>query len=85
MEESQSFYQKMLARAPDALDYLDRYPLDALDESQKRLLDLCLALAECAVTVEMYGDPCPKYVFPIDRFVPLHDGWQPAANGARPA
>lgn len=75
MDESRLFYDAMLARGPDALDYLDTFDLDALDAPQKRLLDMCLALAECAITVEMYGDPRPKYVFPIDRFVPVHDAW----------
>ena len=82
LEESQAFYDAMLARGPVALDYLDGFPLDALDGPQKNLLDLCLALAECAITIEMYGDPRPKYVFPIDRFVPVHDGWPVAAAGA---
>lgn len=82
MEESQLFYDTMLKRAPDALDYLDQFALDALTPSQQRLLNLCLALAECAITVEMYGEPNPKYVFPIARFVPLHDRWPVTAAGA---
>lgn len=82
MEESQAFYDTMLARGPAALDYLDQFTLDALDPRQKRLLDMCLALAECSIAIEMYGDPRPKYVFPIDRFVPVHDDWPVAAQGA---
>lgn len=75
LEESQSFYDAMLTSAPDALGYLDRFPLDALDPSQTRLLNLCLALAECSATIEMYGEPRPNYVFPIERFIPVHDSW----------
>lgn len=82
MEESRSFYDAMLARGPAVLEYLDQFALDALDPPQKRLLDMCLALAECAITIEMYGEPRPKYVFPIDRFVPVHDNWPIAACGA---
>lgn len=82
MEESQQFYDTMLVRAPVALDYLDQFPLDSLTPPQQTLLNLCLALAECAITVEMYGEPNPKYVFPIARFVPVHDSWSIAANGA---
>lgn len=88
MAESQSFYDIMHARGADALSYLDQFALTALDAAQVRLLHMCLALAEVAVTVEMYGEPQPKYVFPIDRFVPVHDGWPlgsagPAMGGAR--
>lgn len=88
MAESQGFYDIMQQRAADALRYLNQYPLTGLDAAQTRLLHLCLALAEVAVTVEMYGEPQPKYVFPIDRFVPVHDGWplgttSPAMGGAR--
>jgi hypothetical protein len=75
LSESQSFYDVMLVRAPAALEYLGRFPLDGLDAEQANLLNLCLGLAECAVTIEMYGEPAPKYVFPIDRFIPVHDTW----------
>jgi hypothetical protein len=75
LEESQAFYDAMLIAAPRALAYLDGFPLDALDPGQSRLLDLCLALAECSATIEMYGEPRPNYVFPIERFVPVHDSW----------
>jgi hypothetical protein len=75
LAESQAFYDIMLMRAPVALEYLDKFPLNGLSPEQTNLLNLCLALAECAVTIEMYGEPSPKYVFPIDRFVPVHDTW----------
>lgn len=75
LAESQAFYDKMIERAPAALDYLDQFDLTKLDEAQKTLLNMCLALAECSITIEMYGDPQPKYVFPIERFVPVHDNW----------
>ncbi|TNE41686.1 MAG: hypothetical protein EP321_03015 [Sphingomonadales bacterium] len=81
MEQSQTFYDIMQQRCADALSYLDQFPLTALDEQQTRLLHLCLALAEVSVTVEMYGEPQPKYVFPIDRFVPVHDNWPLGSAG----
>lgn len=80
MEDSQAFYDAMVERAPDALEYLNAFELSALDERQERLLYLCLAFVECAITVEMYGEPQPKYVFPIDRFKPVHDEWLLAEN-----
>ena len=79
MAESQDFYDKMMKRAPDALSYLNQFDLDALDERQTKLLNLCLGLVECSITIEMYETPQPKYVFPIDRFKPVHDAW-PAAS-----
>lgn len=83
LEESRAFYDAMLEAAPKALVYLNETPLDELNPAQKRLLDLCLAFAEVSITIEMYDDPQPKYVFPIDRFVPLHDSWRETiANGA---
>lgn len=81
MEESQAFYDVMQDRCADALSYLDRFPLTSLNEQQTRLLHLCLGLAEVAITVEMYGEPRPKYVFPIDRFVPVHDDWPLGSAG----
>lgn len=75
LADSERFYNAMMERAPDALAYLDGFPLAELDEEQGRLMSLCLGLTECAITVEMYRDPAPKYLFPIDRFVPVHDRW----------
>lgn len=85
MEESQAFYDVMMARAGDALVYLDDFPLDALDAGQTNLLNMCLGLVECSISIEMYGQAQPKYVFPIERFVPVHDNWPMAGNaGVRP-
>lgn len=85
LEESQAFYDTMLAHGPAALDYLNQFTLDQIynseNEANKRLLDLCLALAEVSATVEMYQDPQPKYVFPIQRFVPTHDAWPQTRKG----
>ena len=79
LEESQAFYHAMLERGPAALEYLNQFPLDYFSKpenaSDRRLLDMCLALAEVSATVEMYEDPQPKYVFPIQRFIPVHDAW----------
>ena len=81
MAESKAFYDVMQARCGDALTYLDQFPLSDLDERQQTLLNMCLALTEVSVTVEMYGEPQPKYVFPIDRFVPMHDKWPLGSAG----
>ncbi len=85
IEESQVFYDAMMARADAALTYLDDFPLDALDSRQTNLLNMCLGLVECSISIEMYEQAQPKYVFPIERFVPVHDNWAIADSmGARP-
>ncbi len=83
MEESRAFYEVMIERGGAALEYLGGFELAAIEGAERRLLDLCLALAECSATIEMYEDPQPKYVFPIDRFVPTHDAWPLAGLGGR--
>lgn len=81
LEESKAFYDAMHQRSADALAYLDQFELGQFDAAQQTLLNMCLALAEVSATVEMYEDPTPKYVFPIDRFVPVHDTWPFASSG----
>ena len=80
LDESQKFYDAMLARGPAALEYLNQFSLEDISGSDRALLDMCLALAEAAATIEMYEDPQPKYVFPIQRFVPVHDNWSLTGN-----
>lgn len=84
MAESQAFYDTMLTRGAAALEYLGQFVLDEIADENLALLNMCLALAECSATVEMYETPQPKYVFPIERFVPMHDAWPLAAAGVRP-
>lgn len=84
MAESRVFYDTMLTRGAAALEYLGQFPLEEISGENLTLLNLCLALAECSATVEMYENPQPKYVFPIKRFVPVHDAWPLAAAGVRP-
>jgi len=83
LAESQRFYDRMIERGPAALEYLGHFDLADIDGPDRTLLDMCLALAECSATIEMYGEPQPKYVFPIARFVPTHDAWPLAGLGAR--
>lgn len=73
--EIRQFYEAVLPRAQAALDYLNGFPLDSLNEPNLRLLNLCLMLAESAVAIEMYGHPAYEYSMPIERFTPLHDAW----------
>lgn len=83
MDESRRFYDAMIARGGAALEYLGQFDLADIAGPDATLLDMCLALAEVSATVEMYENPQPKYVFPIERFVPVHDTWARAPKGER--
>ncbi|MCB2059544.1 MAG: hypothetical protein R3E09_02910 [Novosphingobium sp.] len=54
-EERTAFYNAAKDLVAPALDLLDNKPLDALDESERRLLDLCLSFAHVALAVEIQG------------------------------
>ncbi|MBC2660171.1 hypothetical protein H7F50_00270 [Novosphingobium flavum] len=82
LEESRAFYAIMHQRGADALEYLGQFALEDIAGPDLNLLNMCLALAECAATIEMYEDPRPQYVFPIERFVPVHDTWNTASKGS---
>jgi hypothetical protein len=75
MEEVQAFYDAMLPILPNALDHLNRFPLNDLPEPERRLLDLCLAMVEAAMAVEMFNAVKPPYLMPLERFEPVHDFW----------
>lgn len=53
--ERAEFYEGASPRLQPALEYLDRFPIDALDEQQTRLLDLMLMLGHIALAVEKQG------------------------------
>jgi len=57
MEELQTFYDAAFARIDDALEYLEKYPVDDLSEEGQRLLWLYCALATVAFPVEAWRQP----------------------------
>lgn len=57
MPELEAFYAAAAPRLEAALAFLDRKPIDALDASERQLLNLCLALADVALAVEKYRVP----------------------------
>ncbi len=61
MENIQTFYDAMLARAEDAIACLDHYPLDAPPPDAARLGLLLIALGQAAIAVEMHGQPRTAY------------------------
>lgn len=57
MEDIRRFYDAMLARAPDAIAFLEGKPFDGLADNERRLMQLLLALGHVAVAVEVHGQP----------------------------
>jgi hypothetical protein len=75
MAEVKAFYDAMLPILPQALDHLNRHPLDAMPTAERRLLDLCLSMSEAAMAIEMFDEVNPPYLMPVSRFEPVHDTW----------
>jgi hypothetical protein len=57
MDEMQAFYNAAFPRLADALDYLDRYSLDALPDDATHLLWLCYSLVQVSFPVEVWRQP----------------------------
>lgn len=65
MEDIRRFYDAMLARAEDAIAYLDAFPLDDMPEDAERLFKLLLGLGQASIAIEMHGQPRAHHsVFP---------------------
>jgi hypothetical protein len=54
-EEREAFHAAGVNLIAPALDLLDRKPLDQLDESEQRLLNLALSFGHIALAVEIQG------------------------------
>lgn len=61
MDDIRRFYDAMLARAEDAIAYLDQFPLDDMPEDATRLFKLLLGVAQAAIAVEMHGQPRARH------------------------
>jgi hypothetical protein len=57
MKELLAFYDAAFPRLEAAIDYCDRYPLDALPEEVTNLLRLVHSLVLVAMAVEIFGQP----------------------------
>jgi hypothetical protein len=53
--ERLEFYDVMVEEVERALEYLDQYPIDALDAEQQRLMNMVLTLGHIALAVEKQG------------------------------
>jgi hypothetical protein len=68
MEALQAFYDAMLARMDAIIGHLNTYPLDAMPEPERNLLDLARAFLEAAPAVELFHAPEVPDGFPWQRF-----------------
>lgn len=53
-ESRKAFYDAMTPRLSEAVEYLDRYPLQSMPPDANALLQLALSLMEVALTQEVY-------------------------------
>ena len=57
MDQIQEFYDAIMPRAPEAIAYLEKFPLDALPEDAWRLLKLLYSLIIVSFAVEVWKQP----------------------------
>jgi len=57
MDEMQSFYDAFFPRLNEAIDWCDGFPLDALPNDARRLLELVYSLVMVAMAVEIWHQP----------------------------
>ena len=57
MDDIRAFYDVVVDLAPQAITYLEQYPLDDMPEDATRLFKLLLAMNHAAIAVEMHGQP----------------------------
>ena len=69
MEELRAFYDAMVPRLEDLLAWLDRKPIDELEGADLQLLQLCLALSEVGLAIEVYNAPVLRLAPRLDEFV----------------
>ena len=57
MDEIQAFYDATFPRAEEAIQYLEKFPLDGLPEDATRLLKLLYSLILMSFPVEIWKQP----------------------------
>jgi hypothetical protein len=55
MDQMQAFYDAVTARAAEAMDYLDGFPLDDLPEQAANLLHLLFSMVMVSFPIECWG------------------------------
>jgi hypothetical protein len=65
LDQIQTFYDAMLARADEALAYVERFPLHDLPPDAACLMRLLLAMTQAAMAIELHESPrVPRSPFP---------------------
>jgi hypothetical protein len=57
MADMQAFYDAAFPRLPDAIDYLDKFPLDDLPDDARTLMHLMQSLVMVSFPVEVWKQP----------------------------
>jgi hypothetical protein len=57
MDEIQAFYDALMPRAEEAMQYLEKFPLDDLPDDAHRLLKLLYSLILMSFAVEIWKQP----------------------------
>lgn len=74
MEDIRAFYNAMLGRVDEALEYLNGFPLEGMPMPERNLLTLTLSLAEVANAVELFKtQPGVIDGFDMERFYLIHE------------
>lgn len=73
MAALRAFYDTMLPRLGEILQYLDDFPLEDVPDEVQRLFLLTLSLAEIAPAVENFGQPSVRDGYDYSRFIPVHE------------
>ncbi|EQB03029.1 hypothetical protein L286_13495 [Sphingobium sp. HDIP04] len=59
------FYDSLMPRVEEALAYLDDFPLEAMEEPERNLMNLLMSLSHVAYGLERHGAPrAPNAVYP---------------------
>ena len=73
MATIRAFYDAMLPRLGEILQYLDDFPPEEVPDEVQRLFLLTLSLAEIAPAVENFGQPSVVDGYDYSRFIPVHE------------
>src|SRR5947199_10679328 len=74
-EEVKEFYDAAFMRRPEILERANRYPLGAIEGSDRHLFHIALSLCEVAPHVEFYKcDPRVPFAFDEQRLMGVHCG-----------
>ena len=68
MEELKKFYNALLPRMDEIIQYLNKFPLDGMPDDARRLYYVALSFMEVSPAVELIGEPDETGAFDAERF-----------------